>query len=369
MTAKRKAKAHALLASQKEVKSNEPQLDAGNYNLSIGQALQWYTEHSTEKQRRKYALEHFAKQKLLKEVFAINKASDSEIRILAILCRLIDREQPLSDDHKAKIDSDVAILVAKYPHVKEKKVADKPTNVINIQERIDQKAHDLAGEIDGAIDEFTMSGCTGISFTAKGYLHSKEVSAPVAKRIGEFYVPLYNELADAINGEDEQLVEGYSNFTKKQLKAFHTFVGEIISDCEQMVQTAKVSRAPRKRKAVSPSKVVSKIKYMKEFTELNLKSCKPEDILSATELWVYNTKYRKLQTYKADFGLLGVKGTTIVGFSVKDSQSMTLRKPEEFFKGLSIGKRALNAAIKKIKTKPTTPNGRINAECVLLGAF
>ena len=99
MTAKRKAKAHALLAKQSVIRSNEPQLSTENYNLSIGQILQWYTEHSTEKQRRKYALEHFAKQKGIKEVFAISKATDSEIRILAILCRLIDREQPLSDDH------------------------------------------------------------------------------------------------------------------------------------------------------------------------------------------------------------------------------------------------------------------------------
>ena len=96
---------------------------------------------------------------------------------------------------------------------------------------------------------------------------------------------------------------------------------------------------------------------------------KPEDILTATELWVYNTKYRKLQVYKADFGSLGVKGTTIIGFSVKDSQSMTLRKPEEFFKGLSFGKRALNNAVKPIKTKPSTPNGRFNEDTILLGAF
>jgi hypothetical protein len=68
-------------------------------------------------------------------------------------------------------------------------------------------------------------------------------------------------------------------------------------------------------------------------------------------------------------GSLGVKGTTVVGFSVKDSLSYTLRKPEEFFKDTSIGKRALNAAIKKLTTKPTTPNGRINEECILLGAF
>ncbi len=136
-----------------------------------------------------------------------------------------------------------------------------------------------------------------------------------------------------------------------------------------MVQTAKATRAPRKRKAVPPSKVVSKMKYMKEYAELGLKSCKPEDIITSSELWVYNTKYRKVQVYRAENGTLGVKGTTVIGFSIKDSTSLTLRKPEDFFKGLSIGKRALNAALKKLTTKPSTPNGRINQECVLLGAF
>ena len=368
MTAKRKAKAHALLASQKAVRSNEPMLDADNYNVSIGQVIQWYTEHTNEKQRLKYALEYFAKLNKKTEVYALSKATDFEVRIVGILARLITREQPVSDEHVAKFMADVATLVAKYPVKKEKKVDDKPTNVINIQERIDEKAKLIASEIDGAIDEFVLSKGES-QFSTKSYLMAKEVSAPIAKRIGEFYVKTYNELADAINGEDEQLVEGYSNFNKRQLKAFHKFVGQIIDDCEQMVQTAKATRAPRRRKAVSPTKVVSKMKFMKEFAELNLKSCKPEDILTSSELWVYNTKYRKVQVYKAENGTLSVKGTTILGFSVKDSISMTLRKPEEFFKGLSMGKRALNGAIKKLTTKPTTPNGRVNEECVLLGAF
>jgi hypothetical protein len=370
MTAKRKLKGHAILAASRAVKDNEPQLDAENYNTSIGSLLVWYSEHATEKQRLKYALEYFAKLGKKAEVFAINKASDSEIRQLGILCRLDSREQPLSDAHKQMILDRAAELVKKYPVVKEKKVTEeaKATNVISIQERIDEKARSLASEIDGAIDDWVISkGKT--EFSAKSYLLAKEASAPIAKRIGEFYISTYNELADAINGADEQLVEGYSNFTKRELKAFHKFVGQIIEDCEQMIQTAKVNRAPRKRKAVPLSKQVAKVKYMKEFAELKLKSCKPEDILAASELWVYNTKYRKVQVYKAELGSLGVKGTTIIGFSVKDSQSFTLRKPEEFFKNTSIGKRALNAAIKKLTTKPTTPNGRINEECVLLGAF
>jgi hypothetical protein len=73
--------------------------------------------------------------------------------------------------------------------------------------------------------------------------------------------------------------------------------------------------------------------------------------------------------YKTDGGTLSVKGTTILGFDIKESKTMTLRKPEEFFKGLAMGKRALNGAFKKLTTKPTVPNGRVNEECVLLGAF
>ena len=366
-TAKRRAKAHATLNRTVD----EPMLDQDNYNVSITSALMWYTNNVDEKRRKKYALEYFAKLGNKAAVLAINKAEDYDIRQLGILCRLVANGNTLSDDHMRAIDNMLNVLVAKQkiPAEKLKKLNEQVvvpiTAAPSIQERMDDKAHDLAGEIDGAIDDFILNKT---DFSAKNYLLAKEVSAPIAKRIGEMYVKLYNELADAINAEDEQLVEGYSNFTKRELKAFHKFVGQIIEDCEQMVQTAKATRAPRKRKPVPLSKQVAKMKYMKEFTELKLKSCKPEDIIGATELWVYNTKYRKVQVYKAE-GALSVKGTSVLGFDVKESKSMTLRKPEEFFKGLSIGKRALNGALKKLTTKPTTPNGRINEECILLGAF
>ena len=101
-----------------------------------------------------------------------------------------------------------------------------------------------------------------------------------------------------------------------------------------------------------------------------MKSASPASIIGSTEVWYYNTKYKHLGVYKGDNGgTLSVKGTTIIGFDIKESKRMTLRKPEEFFKGLSFGKRALNGAIKNLKTKPSTPNGRFNEETILLGAF
>lgn len=363
-TASKRAKAHANL--NKTV--DEPMLNELSYVVSLTSALNWYSLNTDDKKLRRYALEHFAKLQRKPEVIAINKATDFEVRQLAILCRLVANGNTLSEKHQLFIETTAATLVEKY-----KKTEVDTTSVVvlvvptNIQERMDEKAHVLAGEIEGAIDEFVTNKST--DFSVQSYFASKSVSAPLAKRIGDFYTRRVKELEEAIEGSDKQLTEGYSYMSKRELKKFATFMQSIVDDCQQAVQTAKASRAPRKLKVASPTKVVSKMKYMKDFDEMGLKSVKPETILAAAELWVYNTKYRKVQVYKADSGTLSVKGTTVIGFSVKESLSMTLRKPEEFFKGLAMGKRALNAALKKLTTKPTTPNGRINEECILLGAF
>ena len=364
-TAKKRAKAHAIM--NKTV--DEPMLDQDKYVVSITTALQWYTMNTDEKKRRKFAIEYFAKQGKKAEVLAIDKASDFDIRQLGILCRLVTNGNTLSEEHMERIDSMIGDIMRKAGVVAKPKAVKADVAVVvqpSIQQRMEEKAHELAGEIEGALDDFVLNKSS--DFSTRNYLLSNEVSAPIAKRIGEFFVNRSKELHEALAGEDAQLKEGYSNFTKRELKKFAEFMDTIIGDCNQQVQTAKASRAPRKRKAASPTKLVSKMKFMREFAELKLKSCKPEDIIGSTELWVYNTKYRKVQVYRAESSL-SVKGTSVLGFDVKSSQSMTLRKPEEFFKGLSMGKRALNGALKKLTTKPTAPNGRINEECILLGAF
>jgi hypothetical protein len=365
-TAKR-AKAHATL--RKTI--DEPMLDQDNYNVSLTNALVWYRDNLDEKKIRKFALEYFAKLGKKTEVLAINKADDYDVRQLGVLCRLVSNENVLSDDHMKTIDNMVNHIIRKAAlpqKIKEDKTVVVPVATVSIQDRMDEKAHELAGEIEGAIDDFVLNKCKS-DFSTKNYLLANQVAGPIAKRIGEIFVRTAEELREAIESNDEQLVEGYSHLNKRELKRFAEFVEGIISDCQQQVQTAKANRAPRKRKAVSPTKVVSKMKFMRDFAELNLKSCKAEDILTSTELWVYNTKYRKVTVYKSDGGTLSVKGTSILGFDIKESKTMTLRKPEEFFKGLAMGKRALNGAFKKLTTKPSVPNGRVNEECILLGAF
>jgi hypothetical protein len=134
------------------------------------------------------------------------------------------------------------------------------------------------------------------------------------------------------------------------------------------MQEAKVNRAPRKTKAVPKEKLIAKLKYMKTNEPLKLVSISPVDIIGAGELWVYNTKSRKLGKYvAAEFNTLNVKGTTITNFDEAKSVQKTLRKPEEKLKEFkAAGKIALRKFLDEINATDTKMNGRLNEETILL---
>lgn len=360
----RRIKNRKILAQSRV--THEPVIN--DQDKDLGNVLNWYSTNSNPKEQKQYALEYYnaVDPKIAKE---LKKLEDYNFQTFGTICRLMTREMydPSKSTSSWFNDKLSELLVRAEKKVEVMKAVAQVKPVVTIQERIYNAASEIAGEFDEQIDLFTMSEYKS-DFSAKNFLSKNGVSAPVAKRVGEFFIPVRDELRDAYNGVDEQLVEGYSHISRRELKRFITFLEEICSACDQQVQNSKATRSPRKRKPLSPVKVVARVKYLKDFDELKLKSIKPMDMVGTTEIWVYNTKYKKIVRY-TNTDVLGIKGTTIVGFDVDNSKQWTLRKPEEFFKGLSMGKRALNNAVKTIKTKPTTPNGRINENCVLLGAF
>lgn len=373
-TAKRK---QLIEKVDRMMKGVEQSLRPENYMSDLIGALNYYNINHDDKQKKKWFISHIA-QTDKKLAVQLLKVDEQHFRYAGILARLIDGGSSLEEKEFNHYQQRIEFLKnqvgarQKSQDAIDQKAADAaaaalPSNIISIQQRMDDKAHELAGEIEGAIDDFCINKIS--NFSTKNYLLANQVAGPIAKRIGEFFTPLAAELREVQTGDCEQLKEGYSYLSKRELKKFIEFVDSIIADCTQQVQTAKVNRAPRKRKPVSPIKLTARVKYLKEFPELNLKSVNPSTIVDATEVWVYNTKYRRVAVYKAENGSLSVKGTTIVGFSVVESKQMTLRKPEEFFKGLTIGKRPLNTKFKTLTTKPSQPNGRINEETIILGAF
>jgi len=200
-------------------------------------------------------------------------------------------------------------------------------------------------------------------------LKGKGSKAAHARIIRDFYARDLAELEELAGGKgDDQLKEGYSHRTKKQIKAFIAFLKEIESACTMLMEEAKINRAPRKAKVVSKDKLVAKLKFLKSNEPLKLVSINPADIIGAKELWTYNTKNRKLGKYVAsDFHDLGVKGTSITGFDEVKSVQKTLRKPLDQLKEFkAAGKVQLRKFLEDINAVDTKMNGRINAEIMLL---
>lgn len=243
--------------------------------------------------------------------------------------------------------------------------------VISIQERVRDAAYTMTNEIEDAYESFQIDpdNFDPKAFKVLNLLKGKDAKAAHARIIRDFYKRDLDELLELASGNaDEQLKEGYSHRSKKQIRKLIDFLTEVDSACNMLMQEAKVNRKPRKAKAVSKDKIVAKLKYKKTEESLKLVSINPTDIIGAKELWVYNIKTRKLGRYVAnEYMELGVKGTTITGFNEHTSICKTLRKPEEKLKEFKAsGKVQLRKFLDEINATDTKMNGRINEETVLL---
>lgn len=241
----------------------------------------------------------------------------------------------------------------------------------SIQDRVKEAAYRMTEELEDAIEGFQNDpeNFDPKAFKVLNLLKGKEVKAAHARLIKTLYSKDLAELEELASGQaDEQLREGYGHRTKKQIKNLIAFYQEIMSACDMLAQEAKVNRKPRKTKVVPKDKLVAKLKYMKSNEPLKLVSINPTDIIGAKELWVFNTKTRKLGKYiAAEFRDLGVKGTTITGFDEFKSVCKTLRKPEDKLKEFkAAGKVQLRKFLDDINATDTIMNGRINEETVLL---
>lgn len=281
-----------------------------------------------------------------------NDGKDSSAWLRAEIARVI------SEGKDDKDDSEVVVEVKKDVYTP------------SIQERVREASMLMTEEIESAIDAFQTDpeAFDPKAFKVLNVLKAKQAKAAHTRIIKSFYERDLNELVEAASTKDEQLKEGYSHLTKVQLKKITAFYQEVVSACDMLGQEAKVNRKPRAKKPTDKSKVVGKLKYMKTNEPLKLVSINPEDIIGAQELWIYNSKTRKLGKYVAEeFKELGVKGTTITGFSESKSIQKTVRKPEEKLKEFkAAGKVALRKFLDDINATDARMNGRINEETILL---
>jgi len=249
----------------------------------------------------------------------------------------------------------------------------KDVYVPSIQERMREAAVRMTEELEDALEGFQTDpeNFDPKAFKVLNLLKGKEVKAAHARLIKTFYERDLAELEELASGKGcEQLKEGYSHRSKKQIRNLITFYQEIMSACDMLAQEAKVNRKPRAKKSVPAEKIVAKLKYKKSDEPLKLVSINPTDIIGAKELWVYNTKSRKIGRYvAAEYQELSVKGTSIIGYDESLSTMKTVRKPEEKLKEFkAAGKVQLRKFLDEINATEARMNGRINEEIILLKA-
>lgn len=346
--------------------SNEPTINPLDYTISLMRALNYYNSAYENKDKRKWFMAYVGKKSA-----DFDALSDWEFRSVGTMIRLKQREQPLTDKDLQFIDDTIAELRRKAkggvqisalkgaPKVKE----DKP--VVSVQDRIAEAASTHIGEINGLIDDFITNDA---EIDVASYLKANNVSPQVSKLIPAAFTKTIEELNEVLEGSDKQLVEGYSNIKKTKIKKLIKGLESITDACAQQAVTAKAARKPRAKKEKPASVLAAKVKYMKQHAELGITSVAPEKIVGASEVWIYNTKYKKLQVYRST-GTFSIKGTTILNYEVATSGSKTLRKPELVKSYVDMTKRNLANEFKNLKTKEAAVNGRINEECVILKVF
>jgi hypothetical protein len=342
---------------------SEPKFDGHLTKELFLRLLNWYSQNKDSKDSQKWAIDYFKKK--LKHSIAISQLKNSPTNF-GFICRIVSNGSILETKDQLWFENQIKkIKETKEEIIKESLEVVKPT--INIQDRIREKASECIGELNGAIDDFILSGFTA-NTSPYGIMHTKAIKSVHVSHILNWAKKIRSEFDGVLNSKDDQLKEGYSNFTKPQLKKMVAFGDLIISDAMKISGEALKTRKPRKRKVKSPEELVAKIKVLDKFDELKLVSLPTRDIIGATQLWVYNVKTRKLGCYHAeDAAGFSVKGTSLENFSESKSVHKKLRKPEVSLPEVMIaGKVLLRNYMNSIRAVESALTGRLNSDTILL---
>jgi len=357
------------------VSTQEPlwKVDFEDDKTQLINILNWYNYNKNSSDAKKYFIEFLKKSGEKKDTLdSIVKNANNISTTIGWLCRikLLNAEKfPNSYDHYITNEKNKILNSSTNVEVQsddtDKKIV-KPT----IQENIENQLNEYLSEIAFFIDSLIESNFKKkIDFYE--WLKKNNVKHQQTKNIKEYYQnTLLSELKLAKSNKCDQLSEAYNFLDKNQLNKFIKFVENIIDACDRWFDVTKQislnNKTPRKKKPKSPLKQVEKLQFLKQHE--SLKSIPPTKIVGASQLWVYNVKYRILGVYVCNNNHgFSVKGCTIMNFDVSESVCKKLRQPEKILdKVLNDGKVSLRKLMPSIRTKEKKLTGRINKDTILL---
>jgi len=342
-----------------------------NRKHSLMHALNWYNYNFSGKDSHIFVIDYlkFTERAPLSNQFK-KKASVLFSSTVGFLARMYMVGWDLSSNEHDMIEMAIAEVVNSEPPEIVEDVIKKP----NIQDIMLEKAATAGGEIEAMIDEYIIAGCpTTHTFSPIDVLKVANIlTGHVSAEIAHF-LEKQEEFKEAYSNKDADLREAYGHLKKSNLKNLIKFCDLIISDYNSYLVFKKANKSPRKRIFKTPKQIVFKLKYARKSDILGLKSVSPEKIINAKEMFVYNTKTRKLIHIVADAhagGVLGVKNSTITGYDPVKSIQKTIRNPEEQLTEFMAARRpASRKYFNDLKVVDIKFSGRFNSDIIILKVF
>ena len=336
-------------------------------------AFQWYNQHKDSKDARKYLIEYLVKNN---EITALQQQAVPHLNLSwnivdGWLARCLSRGAWVPDTVFANFKERMNGFRDRLNTIVAEKNLAAPvitdtSNVISIQERVQSKVDYFIMELEAKFDDIWHEQ-SGEEFVPYTWMVENEVKPMHASKIAEYFKQRTADWIAIIESKDEYVKESYPRPRKEMIEGAK-FFGLVATDAEKLASNKSAARKPRKKKPVSFEKKVKNLKFKKDDTENKLVSIDPVRIMGAQQLWVYNTKTRKLGVYTAkDDAGLAVKGSSIENYKYSESVSKTLRKPKDVLsRVLDGGKVVLRKVMGEINSKPVELNGRINKDTILL---
>lgn len=335
----------------------------------------YYNYHFNTGKLRKHLNDYLMRNSKLDKKLLSRFESIGDRYVSMTPCSLVmasKRGMPLLDEHAKYIDNQVLYSLDLANKNGDKGIAKvvEPEVIsdrkITIQDRLQERTRELIGEIEGVYDEVLFN--RPCKFNAYDFLTVNKVPQSQLGQYEAVFQKRVEELMLAQDKADDQLTAAYKHYKPAVYKRLFAFLADLLAGIEQYRGVKRAVKKARVRKAPSREKLVARLKYCRQDNETKVVSINPVDIIGSQELWVYNTKTRKLGKYVAEhLGQLGIKGTSVTGFDTTKSVAKTLRKPLDQLKEFNkAGKVALRTFLKDIKAVEIQLNGRIGTDVVLL---
>jgi hypothetical protein len=347
--------------------------------LDLSKALSFLSETNDSKKQKQWVLSYMKKRTFPDDLLTkVSKIKDAYFPTIGSLCRLLDVGKKLPNIYDDEFVKSKIVELSEKITLNEVKEEKKIVIVAKTPETL--KAENLFYFIDLEIEKFIKD--KKIPEVPHQLISSNKPELDILKEWIEEPWKKELEYLEA-SKDDEFYSEAYSNLSQRQknaLKKFYLSILSLIENKEQSIvvlpkETTSKPRKVREKKKESKkqrdSKLFSKFVYQKKFN--TIESFSPSKILSSSEIYLLDTKYRKLIYLKAKEGeTFSIKSMSIS--NIDEEKSLNKKIPTKLFEVIVAAILKSNQGRAKIifnetESTPSKAIGKCNENILLLKAF